>query len=133
MGVLTRKENWESILATELLKSKDKAFKYGKNDCTIWSVNMLKSYSDLDWTPPWTNKQEALKFQKNNPMEVLVSKILGPPIGNLATTQRGDLVQIGTGMDSALGICIGRKVALLKQVEGICYADLSDCEYSWRI
>ena len=133
MGCLNRKENWESILATELVNSKDKPFKYGKNDCTTWSVNILKSYTDLTWNPPWVDKREAIKLQKSKPMEDQVTEVLGDPIANLATTQRGDLVQIGTGMDSALGICIGRKVALLKPIEGICYADLSDCEYSWRI
>lgn len=130
---IKRKENWESILAKELVRSKNLPFKYGKNDCTIWSSNMLKAYTNIDWNPTWKDKKEAIKLHKSRPMEDQVSEVLGAPRPNLMNTQRGDLVQTGTGLDSALGICIGRKVALLKPKEGICYADLQDCAYSWRI
>lgn len=132
MGLI-RKDNWESILAEEIVKSKTLPFEYGKNDCTVWSVNVLKKYCNLTWNPPWKNKKEAFKLHKSKPMEDQVSEVLGEPTVNLMTTQRGDLVQKGKGLDSALGICIGRKVALLKQKEGICYTDLKDCDYSWRI
>lgn len=130
---IERKENWESILAAELLKSKTMPFQYGKNDCTIWASNMLKTYSNLVWNHSWTNKREAMQLHKSKPMVNQVSDVLGEPIGNILATKRGDLVQKDTGLDSALGICIGNKVALLKPKIGICYADLKDCMYSWRI
>ncbi len=131
MGPL-RKDNWESLLAKELVKSKTLSFKYGENDCTIWATNMLKSYSDLNWEATWTNKKEALRLQKSKPMEDQVSEVLGPPRVNLNLTKRGDLVQKDKDMSAALGICIGSKVAFLKPKEGICYADLQDCTYSWE-
>ena len=133
MGKITKKRNWESILAKGLVDSKQLPFKYGKNDCTIWSINLLKQYSNLIWEAPWKNKKEALAFHKAKPMQDRVSEILSKPRTNLYLTKRGDLVQKGLGLDSALGICIGAKVALLKPEKGICYADLHDCNYSWEI
>jgi hypothetical protein len=129
---LVRVSSWESILAKQIINSKNKPFKYGSNDCTTWAVKTLKLYSNLDWKPCWTTKKEALAFHKEKPMEDRVTEVLGQSRGNILLTQRGDLVQVNSGMKSALGICIGIKVVFLYK-KGICYVDLKDCVYSWRI
>ena len=132
MGI-RRKERWPSILLDEIEKSKSLAFEYGKNDCTIWAANTISKYTDLDWKPSWTNKKQAIKYHNSIKMEEEVSKVLGPAIGNILLTQRGDLVQKGTGINSALGICIGSQVVFLYDKQGICYIPLQECNYSWRI
>jgi len=129
---LERVPNWESILAEQIVLAKNVLFEYGKHDCTIWATKVLKSYTNLDWKPSWKNKKEAIKLQKSIPMEDRVTEVLGLPLSNLLLTQRGDLVQKDLGMKASLGICIGRKVVFL-YAEGICYVDLKDCVYSWRI
>ena len=130
--VITRVNNWGSILSNKIKEAKTLKFSYGTHDCTCWSISVIQSYSNLEWTPKWTNKAEALDYQKNNNMQEVASGILGPPLNSIQFTQRGDLVQKDLGMRAALGICIGAKVVLLTKT-GICYADLSDCAYSWRI
>lgn len=132
MGI-TRVNNWATILYKEIEKSKTLSFEYSKNDCTTWSAKIIRSYTNLDWMPSWKNKKQALKLHKSNPMEKQVSEILGPYRTNLMLTKRGDVVQKGIGLDSSLGICIGSKVVFLAENIGICYSDLSDCTYSWRI
>jgi len=132
MGTLTRVPNWEIILLNEINEAKNLSFQYGVHDCTIWAAGVVKAYSNLEWEASWKNKKEALKQQKETPMEDQVTEVLGMPIANILTTQRGDLVQKGSGMSASLGICIGLKVAFVKQ-EGICYVNLRDCAYSWRI
>ena len=129
---MTRVNNWESILVEEIEKAKNTKFKYGENDCTIWTANVVKAISDLEWEPFWSNKREAFKIQKIKSMEDYVSEILGPPLGNILLTQRGDIAQKGEAYEASLGVCIGRKVVFLTDT-GICYADLKDCKYSWRI
>lgn len=129
---LNRLPNWESILINEINESKNCLFEYVENDCTTWAAKVIRSYTDLKWKPSWKSKKEAIKLHKSKPMEEQVSDVLGSPIANIMTTQRGDLVQKDTGLNSALGICIGRKVVFLYQ-KGICYADLKDCVHSWRI
>jgi hypothetical protein len=133
MGKIERLPNWEILLAEKIAESKTLMFEYGKNDCTIWAANIVKSYTNLVWEATWKNKREALLRHKQMPMEDQVSEILGPPLGNILLTQRGDLVQKDKNINSALGICIGRKVIFLYHLEGICYVDLKDCVYSWRI
>ena len=130
---LERKPNWENILLAQVMQAKSLIFKYGENDCTIWSAKVLKSYSNLEWEPVWRSKREALKLHASSPMEKQVSNVLGSPYPNLLNTKRGDLVQKGIGLKSTLGICIGNKVVFLETIKGICYADLQDCKYSWRI
>lgn len=129
---LERIPNWESTLLEQIDMAKNVLFEYGKHDCTTWAAEVLRSYTNLNWKPSWTNKKEAIKLQKSKPMELQVSEVLGEPQGNILLTQRGDLVQKDLGMKAALGICIGRKVVFL-YAEGICYVDLKDCVYSWRI
>jgi hypothetical protein len=129
---ITRVENWESILQKEIVKAKDVSFEYGKHDCATWATEVLKAYTNLSWNPPWKNKKQAIKFHKEKPMEDRITEILGSPRGNILLTQRGDLVQKDLGLNSAVGICIGSKVVFLYK-DGICYSDLKDCIYSWRI
>jgi hypothetical protein len=133
MGRLVRKDNWQSILTSEIEKAKNTVFEYGVQDCATWASKVIRTYTDLTWVPSWENKKEALKFHKEKPMEKRISEILGEaPRGNILLTQRGDLVQKDLGLDSAVGICIGNKVVFL-YTDGICYYDLADCIYSWRI
>jgi len=129
---LERVLNWESILIEQIMLTKDMSFEYGKHDCTTWAASVLRSYTNLTWKPSWKNKKEAIKLHKSKPMEDQVSEVLGTPHYSILHTQRGDLVQKALGLESSLGICIGRKVVFLLE-EGICYADLKDCVYSWRI
>ena len=130
---LVRDPSWEAILNEQIELSKTAVFEYGKMDCTTWAASIIRSYTNLEWQPSWKNKKEAIRRHSRTPMEEQVTEVLGPPIANILTTQRGDLVQKGLGINSALGICIGRKVAFLYEPEGICYFDLKDCTYSWRI
>ncbi len=129
MGKVT---NWEEILRESISAAETAEFCYGVHDCTTWAGTTVASYSDIEWTPSWKNKREALTCHDKLPMEDQVSKILGSPIGNVLWTQRGDLVQKDKGLDSALGICIGRKAVFIYK-KGICFVDIQDCIYSWRI
>ncbi len=129
---LKRKEKWESILATQIYKAKTIPFKYGVHDCATWVTETLKLYTNLEWEPSWANKKEAIKFQLSQPMEKTITEIIGEPRSNILLTQRGDLVQKDLGLNSAVGLCIGDKVVFLHK-NGICYAELKDCIYSWRI
>ena len=130
---LNRVSNWESILHNKIAESKYLVFEYGRNDCTIWAANVIKSYTDLAWEPTWNNKTSALKQHSKKPLEIQATEVLGSPRSNILMTQRGDLVQKDLGIDAKFGICIGRKVVFLKEIEGICYVDLKDCIYSWRV
>jgi hypothetical protein len=132
VGQIIRVSNWESILNDELVKADKLTFEYGVFDCTTWAAKVLRSYSNLDWFPSWTNKKEAIKLHRSRPMENQVSDVVGERRGNILLTNRGDIVQKGTGIKSSLGICIGRKVAFAYE-KGLCYTDLIDCKYSWRI
>lgn len=134
MGIV-RVEGWETILNEQLTLSQDIEFKYGVTDCTIWSANVLKSYTNLEWEPTWTNKKEAIKQHKSKLLEEQVDEVLGKDRRNptILTTMRGDLVQKDIGKRAALGICIGGRVAFLNNKIGICYVSLKDCAYSWRI
>jgi hypothetical protein len=131
MGLI-RKPNWAAILIEQIELAKQATFEYGKHDCTIWAANVVKSYTDLKWEATWSNEKEAMIRHKRKPMEDQVSDLLGAPIGNILLTRRGDVVQRDLGIKSSLGICIGSKTAFL-YTKGICYFDLQDCSYSWRI
>jgi len=133
MGSLTRKDNWEQILYSEIEKAKTLKFEYGKNDCTIWSISVIKKISDFEWKPTWSNKREALRAQKSEPMQDQVSRALKQKYSSLPYAKRGDLIQRNEGIQASLGICIGSKVVFLKEGSGICYVDLKDCIYRWEI
>jgi len=132
MGKIIRVTNWQSILAKELLWAKKQTFEYGVYDCVTWTAKVIRSYTNLDWTPSWTTEKEAMKLHRKVRMEDKVSELLGPPRGNILLTKRGDVVQKELGIKSSLGICIGSKVAFVYD-KGLCYADLTDCIYSWRV
>jgi hypothetical protein len=131
---LTRIANWDNVLLTQIEQTKDDVFEYGKNDCTTWSTDILKTYTNLNWAPFWENKRDALKAQAEMPMEVRVTKELEiDPLPNINFTRRGDLVQKGLGMSATLGICLGSKVVFRAKPAGLQLHKLVDCTFSWRI
>ena len=132
MGLI-RSYNWESILNSKIEESRSLQFEYGKNDCTIWASDIIRSYTNLDWKATWKTKIQALREHSKMPMQEQVNLVLGPYSSNLLCTRRGDLVQKDIGIDAKLGICLGSKVAFLKEGEGLCFFSLRECIYSWRI
>ena len=132
MGLI-RFTNWESILNQKIEESKSLQFEYGKNDCTIWASDIIRSYTNLDWRATWKNKTQALREHSKMPMEEQVNLVLGPYSKNILFTRRGDLVQKDIGIDAKLGICLGGKVAFLQEGTGIRFFNLKECIYSWRI
>jgi len=132
---MARIENWEVKLQEALDRTSQVKFEYGTADCTTWSAMIVKSYTDLEWEATWTNETEALKQQKDEPMEDQVSKVLKKsPRSLISQTKRGDVVQKGTGMKAALGIFVGQgKVAFVTKLNGLTYIPLTECTYSWEI
>jgi hypothetical protein len=127
-----RCQHWELSL-NDYLKNIG-SFQWGKNDCCMFSVNAVKAMTNIDYgkTYKYTTELGAAKIlAKAGGVEAIASKWLGKPKSSLFA-KRGDVVSFESGKAIALGICIGGKIAAMKQ-DGLAFLPMSKAKQSWSV
>ena len=130
-----RREHWELALHDAVISAQHKPFAYGTHDCATWAFDVRRHLTGIDTASTWRGKyateQGAGKWLRKlgcQTVRDLANKYLGTPLSHVRLAQRGDIVLA----DDALGVCLGRKVALVGD-DGLVQVSLRNCRAAWRV
>lgn len=91
-----RPEGWELRLSNYIKSVKDKPFKWGENDCILFSAKAHEAiYLEDCYSKylPYSSEEEAQEIlKKNGGFEKIIGSNLGKPHKNILKAKRGDLV-----------------------------------------
>ena len=127
-----RVEKWESRLDQYLREVG--SFEWGKTDCCAFTVGAVKATTGIDHGIEYhyTTKVGAARLlKKAGGVEAIATKALGEPKSPLFA-QRGDVVSFDGGMGTALGICIGTKLAAMQE-SGLIFLSMKQALKSWSV
>lgn len=140
---MTRKSNWDELLATFMLQRHHQPFKWGSNDCVTFAFDWINVCTGIDYGEgyrgTYKDKLGAAKvLAKHNvgDAETLVETFSNTFFREqpLLMTMRGDIVSGNRGEegDVAVGVCVGAMVAFVGK-HGIEHVPLMECRRSWHI
>ena len=116
-------------------KLADEEFKFGENDCYIFTAKLVKEWHGKDYTKlhaVYSNDEEAKKYMElHGGIEELTKETLGYPIDPVAC-RNGDVVTAMVGDGIALGF-VYNGYGLFKSKKKVFRLSLDDCSKGWRI
>lgn len=95
-----RKEDWQNRLTNYITERKEKKFRWGSNDCVMFSIGALKAMTGIDFAKgykKYRTKDEAYKLIKEQfrgDTDEVFKLILGAPINNVKKAKVGDVVRL---------------------------------------
>ena len=118
-------------------KLSDEEFKYGKNDCYLFTTRLIKEWhgADYDYTDlhaVYKNEIEAeLYMESFGGIEALTTGTLGYSVSP-QLCRDGDMVSAEVGGGIALGF-VFKEHGLFKAKKKVLKIPLSQCRLGWRI
>jgi hypothetical protein len=132
---MNRTSIWEHALADYLAGQREAIFKWGSNDCALFTAGAVAAMTGTDplgsVRGKWRSQAgagRAIRQAGFASIEDWVSSLFDPvePV----FVQRGDIVMI----DGALGICIGKDaVFLAEEAPGLNRRPIAHCARAWRV
>lgn len=123
----------EKVSRNHIENTKSDSFKYGYNDCALWSFRYVKALNGLDLFTKyvgkyttWSGGRSALRKFGDNTLINYVNQNFKSI--HLSFAQRGDLIMFR----GALGICQGKFTFFLNK-KGVTHILTNDCSLSWRV
>jgi hypothetical protein len=143
--MLARFPDWQSRLQAYLSALRNARFRYGVNDCCIFSCDAIRSMTGHDIVGEargrYATRKAAMEAVRERTggsnvtafAEYTASE-LGMPSVPIAMAQRGDMVLVGSGSKAALGIVSlsGLDVMCLTR-KGIVRVELKHVTAAWRV
>lgn len=136
-------ENWWERLSEYLHESKDREFKWGEFDCCVLAAKAGEALVGVDFLAEF-----GLKYYDMRSAHLVISRFTGLRNYNKGIIKivesmalkydgfivdgapsRGDVVVIDYDGLSTCGICIGPKIAMIRQYGGMTYIPTKFCEF----
>lgn len=127
-----RLQSWEKHLDDFLCSVG--AFEWGKTDCCMFAVGAVKAITGIDYGKDYEHRSKigaAKLLSKHGGVEAIATKHLGEP-KPAAFAKRGDVVSLDTGDGIALGICVGDKIAAMKE-DGLTFLSSARTQKAWSV
>lgn len=138
VAIITRRSNWEELLALYIDRVRDQPFEWGQHDCAHFAAGAVKAITGVDlmegWRGQYTDARSAAEGLRARGLRTLkgaVCHYLGRPM-HPVFARRGDVVM----RHKALGVCHGRGAWFVGAVvnhEGLVHVALNECQAGWRI
>ncbi len=136
--MVARKQNWNELISKYLYEHENDKFVWGKNDCCLFTANLLKEISNIDYAVNYRNKYRSKKeayilLKKNgfnNIRDMLIDKF-GDPINGLEA-RSSDIVIVSTDNKKSLGMCIGNSI-VSQGNNRIVFVSIVQSIEAWRI
>jgi len=133
-----RYPDWPTRLDKALKEAKEKGFVWGESDCCLFSCNIVKAITGIDYGASFRNRYTTQKgailslhgFSGGSLVDT-ANLIMGQE-QPLRSANRGDFVLADQGQGDMLGICVGEHVVFLSK-NSFVYLKLKDCKLSWGI
>ena len=139
MGLLTRVEGWERLLAEAVEEGRQRPFQWGVNDCATWAFDVVARLrggpSEADaWRGRYSTEAGALRMIRklgHADMRALIEARLGAALPAVLLAQRGDLALSDDGL--GVGVVVGRAVFGMAPGAGLSAQPLTGCVLGWRV
>ena len=141
VGVLRRKEGWETRLFDTIEIRRTQSFVWGQTDCVCFLLNIDRAITGgrLSITlPDYATAKGALAALKGAGYKTLKQALNAhfKPV-SLRLAQRGDIVlRASTSVEAsvgALGVVMGAKAVFLAEDEGLTFLPLEQEFQAWRL
>jgi hypothetical protein len=125
---------WHARLWTVLAAAQTERFKLGRHDCLRLAARALDAMSDSD---QWRNYASGFDARRElklmlvpGAVEREMTRAFGEPVP-LGLARRGDLVALDMPSGTAIGICVGERIAVA--ADGVLYLPLARARCAWRV
>lgn len=130
-----RVERWEDVLVAYLEQKQHEVFRWGTNDCVLFTADYLDTITDSSLyslhVGKYENEAEAMAYLATlgfATTEELATSFL--PIKPVKLAQRGDIMMLTGG---ALGICDGRRSYFFTENDGLIAMPTLKCLKAWGV
>jgi len=132
------REDWVEVMGEQIEAARDKPFKWGEHDCCLFAANVVLAMTGEDYAKPYRGKYKtakgAFRLLKKRSLADTLTKHLDP----VEHCNRGDVALISGNIVGQvfdiLGICVGMRVALVKEDGGLDFiASSTDGITFWRV
>ncbi len=133
---MNRRYDWASQMYSVIDAHIDSPFEWGLNDCCLFAARVVDAMCgtahEVELTKHYSDEASALQYIENSGgIEKAVASYLGESQFE-GRPVRGDVCLIQHNDREALGICIGKEIAV-QTTEGISYVDRSAVLKFWGI
>jgi len=136
---MARFPDWPEKLVSYINSEQDKPFRWGKNDCALFTCGGIFAITGTDYAKEFRGKYKTEKgsyrilkrIENVSTLEELANRYLGDSIA-VSHARRGDIVLHDFPAGKALGICLGIFSAF-RSPNGIEMHKTLSCEKAWRI
>ncbi len=136
---MMRRRDWQPRLDAVLRAAETRPFAWGRHDCALFVCDCLAAMTDEDPAARFRGRYATARgahgairrLSGARDLAGLATKVRGPPIAP-AFARRGDLAEVETDGGYALGIVLGREVALVAP-EGLVRVAADRARNAWRV
>ncbi|MCP3022310.1 DUF6950 family protein [Cupriavidus basilensis] len=133
---MQRLEDWPTRLAEFIEARQERAFSWGKSDCSLFVCDAIEAMTGTDpgarWRGIYSTEKGARRVLRDNDGVVgIATLVLGPPVPP-ALAARGDVVLVDTLQGEALGICLGSQIAA-QGPDGIVFLPIGRGTRAWHV
>lgn len=134
MGSCVRQQGWESKLAKAVDAARTRRFKWGRHDCSLFSLQCLDAMCGTstlkEWKGLYKNEKEAYELLESKGGYDAIYQGYGLVPASPAYAMRGDVAYIGK--EKAIGVVIGEYVATTG-LKGIELVSITQIEKVWSV
>lgn len=133
--MVRRKEGWERRFSEYIAESMNKPFKWGENDCVLFSAKGFECITGINFYSshlPYNTEKKAYKIvSENQGLQSMISEYLGNPHMNYREAKRGDIVLMRLPQET-IGIVDDSGQSIMSVNEkGISRLPLKSAKFIW--
>ncbi len=136
---MDRRPDWQPRLDAALRAAAARPFAWGRHDCALFACDCIAAMTGEDPAARFRGRYRTARGAARALRRIggarnlggLATRVLGAPFPP-AFARRGDLAEVEAGAGPALGVVLGRTVALVAP-EGLVRVRLDRARRAWRV
>ena len=136
---MMRRHDWQARLDAVLRDAETRPFAWGRQDCALFACDCIAAMCDEDPAARFRGRYRSgsgaygaiRRLGGARDLAGLATKVLGASIAP-AFARRGDLAEVETETGPALGVVLGREIALVAP-EGLVRVAAARARRAWRV
>lgn len=133
---LHRLPDWRLYLDAVVHERLNRPFCWGIQDCALWAADCVLAITGQDLAPDLrghrTARQALQTLRLRGGLFGIASAVLGPAV-SVHRAQEGDVLLIGIGKRTALGVLLHGTHAVGPGMHGLCAVPNRDALCAWKV
>jgi hypothetical protein len=128
-----RRADWLARMWAVIEAARGEPFKIGRHDCVRLAAQAVDAMTGADWmahVEAFSPRYALRLMVVPGAVEREMTRALGEPVP-VGWARRGDLVALDMPSGTAIGICVGERIAVAG--DGVLYLPLARARCAWRI